>query len=268
MSVAESVPEVVEEETTEKLPPEEASAAAPRKLLADSKVKVRGKSIRISEFLKHYDPECPRRCKEGVVKVGRPNKTSPGGVQWIPELCDCTVKGWLVANPAPVAAGSLATAVLDRAERPQEACAPAPNPRAKQVSRLRERVSGLRQKLADVEADLGSAVGPLADALKHEELAVLEWGKGATEVGERLGEVRAQLEALVAEEKALVARAAVAEQLVAEATTRAAGIRKQIDGVRATRRRDTNPLLRDIERVGRRITRIVERHPDLAEGIA
>lgn len=262
MSVAEAAPEHVEDETTEKLPPEE-TKGSPAKLNKDSEVKVRGKSIRISEFLKHFDPECPRRCKDGVAKIGRPNKMSPGGILWVPELCDCTVKGWLAANPAPVTAGSLATAAIERAEAPTPAVPPE-NPRGKQVKRLRERVSDLRTKLGEIESELGAAIGPLAEDLEREIRSATDLRSVKADVDSKLLFVREQITAAQAEEKSLLAKAEAAQVKLDQATVRADGIRQQMESVRSTRRRDTRPLEKDIGKVEGRINRILQRHPEAA----
>lgn len=268
MSVAEampeSVPESVPEETTEKLPPEESKPAGA--LRTDSEVKVRGQSIRISEFLKLFDPECPRRCKEGVIKIGRPNKMSPGGILWVPELCDCTVKRWLEENPAPVTAGTLAEMAIERAEG-KPAAAPAPaesleHPRTKQVKRLRERAGELRDKLAAVELALSEKISPLAEALEREDLERGDRTFEACQVSQQLVDVRDELGRLGARERDLVAQEEAAVARAAEAIARAQDLRTQIENVRATRRHDTNPLQKDLEKVERRLKRVLDRHPE------
>lgn len=260
-----------DDEETAPLPPEETSGGKQ----VTPTLKVDGRDVSIVELAACYDPNC-RDCSRGMLIRVIPNPVrGPNEPRMVraAELCRCAIRRWRKANPAdPVlykdqAEAAIASMASDEAVKPDS--------RRKHVERMRAELTKNREALAEIETAESGKVAPLAAALVEAQTAetralalTFEWRDRLAEVDAQILEYETAIAALRSrrkEHEEALARCADGEALAAAGVTEA---REKFEAASSVRRPERRTFERKIEQVEKRLARIVERHPELAEGAA
>lgn len=233
-------------------------------------VSIWGVDVPVSEIVTLFDPKCPDRCVDGVLKVMRPMPKPFKGTMPVRELCACGVRRYAEAHPPEVSGGLSAAARAALAPDGTTAAESAESPGRAKLGRLREQLARETTRLMAARAVAGDKTTAL-----EAERAGLERAAAALDVGTRARMDRRVL-ATVRKEECARAIGRIARELVeldaedeaaalaiAPSVARARDIDAALARTRAASEPVERPILAAIEKLERRIATVVAYHPEL-----